>query len=98
MLKKDNLRYGLIIGFLVPLVGSVVYYFIQFSRIATIQEYTWYLMREKSLMTAMLSVLLVVNIGIFTYFVNTRKDRTAKGIFIATLVYGLASVIWKFFL
>lgn len=98
MLKKDNLRFGLLIGFIIPLLGSVVYYFVQFSRIATIREFTAYLLSERSLMTAMLSVLLVVNIAIFTYYINSRIDQTAKGIFIATLFYGLLSVIWKFFL
>ncbi len=98
MLKKDNLRFGLLIGFIIPLLGSVVYYFVQFSRVATIREFATYLLSEKSLMTAMLSVLLVVNIAIFTYYINSRIDKTAKGIFIATLFYGLVSVIWKFFL
>jgi hypothetical protein len=45
----------------------------------------------------MISILLVVNIAIFTYYINTRRDQTAKGIFIASLVYGLGSVLWKMF-
>lgn len=98
MLKKDNLGFGLLIGFIIPLIGSVVYYYAQFSRVATVNEFGYYLLREKSLLTAMLSILLVVNIAIFTYYINARIDKTAKGIFIATLFYGLVSVIWKFFL
>lgn len=98
MLKKDNLGFGLLIGFIVPLLGSVVYYYVQFSRIATVKQFSEYLINEKSLMTAMLSILLVVNIAIFTYYINSRIDQTAKGIFIATLFYGLISVLWKFFL
>jgi hypothetical protein len=97
-MRKDNLRLGLILGLLVPILGTFVYYFIQFRNVATLSEFFQYLTQERGLFTAMISILLVVNIAIFTYYINTRNDKTAKGIFIVTIVYGLASVIWKFFL
>ena len=97
MLKKDNLRFGLFIGFIVPIIGCVVYYFIQFSNKASFKVFLELVLQEKQLMTAMLSILIVANIAIFTYYINIRKDRTAKGLFIATLIYGLLSVFWKFF-
>lgn len=98
MLKKDNLRFGLFLGFIIPIIGSVAYYFIQFSNKASFKIFIELILQEKQLMTAMLSILIVVNIAVFTYYINTRKDRTAKGIFIATLIYGLLSVLWKFLL
>ncbi len=104
MLKKDNLRFGLIVGFLVPIFGSIIivfyYYYKYFSNYSekfTYKDVIIYLVHQKQLMTALLSILIVANIAIFTYYINTRKDRTAKGVFIATLMYGFLSVIWKFF-
>ena len=104
MLKKDNLRFGLMVGLLIPVFGSIIMvfyyynkYFTNYSEKFTYKDVMVYLVHQKQLMTALLSILIVANIAIFTYYINTRKDRTAKGVFIATLIYGLLSVIWKFF-
>ena len=43
----------------------------------------------------MISVSLLANAIIFTLYINTRRDRTAKGIFIATCVYVIAGLIFK---
>ena len=96
MLKKDNLRFGLFLGFIIPVFGCVLYYLVQFSNKASFKIFIELVLQEKQLMTAMLSILIVANIAVFTYYINTRKDRTAKGLFIATLIYGLLSVVWKF--
>lgn len=98
MLKKDNFRFGLLIGLLVPLLGTFIYYLVQFRNRVSIREfYVYWLPNETYLLTAMMSILIVVNIGIFTYYINSRKDRTAKGVFAATCLYGLASLLWKLF-
>jgi hypothetical protein len=34
---------------------------------------------------------------LFTYYINTKRDETAKGIFAVTLVYALSSVLFKYF-
>ena len=98
MNKIDNIWLGLLIGLIVPIVGSGLYYLIQFSRLATLKEFVYYLSTNRTLVTAMLSVSLVGNIAIFTLFINSRKDQAAKGIFIATVLYAVASLIWKFLL
>jgi ABC-type uncharacterized transport system permease subunit len=49
-------------------------------------------------LTAALSMSLLLNAVLFTLYINSRKDKTAKGIFITTLVYGLAVLIIKTFL
>jgi tryptophan-rich sensory protein len=96
-MRIDDIRFGLLLGFLVPVLGTFIYYFIQFRHLTTLDGFFMYLKNEKALLTAMISILLVVNIAIFTFFINKRKDKTAKGIFIASLVYGLGSVLWKMF-
>lgn len=96
MLTKDSLRYGLVLGFLAPLAGLLVYYFVQFKNVTTLPGFFHFVLAEKALLTAMISVLLVANAAVFTWYVNKRKDRTAKGVFISTCMYGLSALIWKF--
>ena len=94
-MNKDNIRFGLIIGFIAPLVGMMLYYLIQFRNLLSVSEFFHIILVEKRLLTAIVSVSLVANAVVFTYYVNKRKDRTAKGIFIATCIYGAASLLWK---
>ena len=93
-LRKDNLRLGIILGFLAPILGLFVYYFIQF-RLFTLEEFFYVLVRQKSLMTAMISISLIANAVIFTIYINTNRDKTAKGVFIATCIYAIVTIILK---
>jgi hypothetical protein len=95
-MTKDNLRLGLLLGFLAPLIGMLLYYFIQFRSVITFSEFRHIILVQRTLLTALVSVSLVANAAIFTYYINKRLDQTAKGIFIATCIYGVASLIWKF--
>jgi hypothetical protein len=52
---------------------------------------------EKRLLSSLTVVCLLLNVGVFTYYVNTKKDATAKGIFAVTLLYGIVSLLVKFF-
>jgi hypothetical protein len=38
---------------------------------------------------------LLANVVLFTLYVNSHRDTTAKGIFILTLVYGIGILILK---
>ena len=38
---------------------------------------------------------LLLNIILFTIYINSRKDQTAKGVFAVTLVYAILSLIVK---
>jgi hypothetical protein len=39
----------------------------------------------------------VGNIALFTYYINTTRDKTAKGIFAVTLIYGIGVLLLKLF-
>ncbi|HEX8460444.1 MAG TPA: hypothetical protein VF623_03405 [Segetibacter sp.] len=93
---KDSLRLGLVLGFIAPIFAMFIYYFIQFRNAMPVSEFLQSLLQYKTLLTAIVSVSLVANAAIFTVYINKRKDRTAKGIFIATCIYGVASLLWKF--
>ncbi len=96
MLKRDHLTLGLILGFLAPIAGFAIYYLYRF-RLFTVKEYLQVLLLEKSLLSGVISLALFANAVIFTVYINTRKDKTATGIFIATCVYGVSALLIKWF-
>jgi len=94
MLKKDSLRLGIILGFLAPVLGLVIYYFVQFSRFP-FRDFLDFVFSEKRLLSSITSVCLIANAVVFTLYINTRRDRTARGIFIATCIYAIAALLWR---
>lgn len=96
MLTKDNRILGLAIGFLSPVLGFFIYYFMRF-RLFSFKEFGEVLMMQKSLLSGIISLSLIVNVVIFTLFINKRWDKTATGIFIATCLYAVTALIFKWF-
>jgi len=96
MLKKDNVQLGVILGFIAPVLGLILYYFISFyTRNVGFMEFLGYLKQYKTLLTGVSSISLVANAVLFTLYINSRRDKTAKGIFVATLIYGVAILLIK---
>lgn len=96
MLKKDNLQLGLLLGFLAPILGLIIYYFVTFYFNGVgFMEFLGYLKHYKSLLTSVSSLSLVANAVVFTFYINSHKDKTAKGIFVSTLIYGIAVLLVK---
>ena len=98
ILKKDNLRLGLIVGIIAPLIGMMIYYFWKFFPTFSLGEFLRVLTVEKGLINALTIFSLFANVAVFTFYVNTRRDRTAKGIFIITCIYAVGAFILKLFL
>ena len=95
-MKKDNLKLGLILGFIAPIIGLFGYYFWKF-RLFTLNEFFQVLNMQKSLLSGIISVALIANAILFTLYINEHKDKTAKGIFIATCIYALITLGFKWF-
>lgn len=95
MLKKDNFKLGLLLGFLAPLLSLIVYYFIKFYPY-TVLDFLEFIGNNRNQITAISVPCLVLNIALFTYYINTHRDKTAKGIFAITLVYGIGILVFKF--
>jgi hypothetical protein len=94
--KKDNLRLGLVLGLVAPIISLVIYYFVKFYPTYTIKDFFDFLRTNKSQITAVSVPCLVLNIALFTYYINSHKDSTAKGIFAATLIYAIVALLFKF--
>ena len=97
MLKLDKLPFGIAIGALAPILGLVVYYFVKTPSIS-FTEFVEYFFKTKAMLTAVGSLCLIANIILFTLFINTQRDKTAIGIFIMTVMYGLIILYAKFFM
>jgi hypothetical protein len=95
MFKKDNLKFGILLGILGPLLAMVIYYLWVFSRTISFTEYLYVLTHNKQLLTAISSLSLLANAVLFTVYINTHRDKTAKGVFVATLIYGIMVLVYK---
>ena len=94
--KKDNLKTGLILGFLAPVLGMLGYYFFKFyPNNVTLKEFWMLLMQNRSFFTGLTSIALIANAVLFTIFINTHRDQSAKGVFVVTLLFGIAVLLVK---
>lgn len=98
MLKRDNIQLGLLLGFCAPIVSLGVYYLVKFYPLFTLGDFFAFLGSNKSQITAVSVPCLVLNIALFTFYINSHRDKTAKGIFAVTLVYAIAALTLKFIL
>ena len=97
ILKRDNLKLGLLLGLLGPALGLVIVYFMKFSAYG-FGEFLDYFFKDTKLITSIGALCLLANAVLFTLYINTHRDNTAKGIFATTLVYGIAILIIKVFI
>jgi drug/metabolite transporter (DMT)-like permease len=98
ILKKDNLKLGLILGLLGPILGLVFVFFISSNfRSLTFIEFVDFFFHDNRLITSIGSLCLLANAVLFTIYINTHRDKTAKGIFVTTLIYGIGILVIKIF-
>ena len=97
ILKRDNLKLGLVLGLVGPVLGLIVVYFLKFSAYGFL-EFLDYFFNTRGLITSVGALCLLANAVLFTLYINTHRDNTAKGIFATTLVYGIAILIIKVFI
>lgn len=91
----DRLWMGLIAGLLAPTIGIALFYASNFST-ADFSEFFRVSVEEK-LLSPLLSLCVVINLGVFYGFIHLEKYMSARGIILATFMYGLAIVVLKFF-
>lgn len=96
MLNRDNRKIGFLIGILAPFLGFFIYYLMRF-RLFSLKEFWEVLMIQRSLLSGIISISLIMNVIVFTIYLNKQKDQTAIGIFIATVIYGITALGIKWF-
>ncbi|MEO6611908.1 MAG: hypothetical protein ABIT05_11255 [Chitinophagaceae bacterium] len=95
-LTKDNLRLGLILGLIGPLIGLFIVYLVKFPSFS-FTEFLDYFMHDNKVITNVGTFSLLANAVLFAIYVHFDKAQTFKGIFIITLFYGVGILILKLF-
>jgi hypothetical protein len=95
-LTKNNLRLGLILGLIGPLIGLLVIYRVSFPSLS-FREFLDYFMHDNKVITHVGTLSLLSNALLFAIYVHFDKSETFKGIFIVTLFYGVSILLLKLF-
>ena len=98
MLKRDDIRLGLVLGFIAPIISLSIYYLVKFYPLFSISDFFYFISENRNQITAISVPCLVLNIALFTLYINSHRDKTAKGIFAVTLVYAITALLLKFIL
>ena len=96
-LEKDNYIIGVLIGLALPFIGFAGFYQWKFSMVP-LETFIDLLASQKSILSAMISVSLLLNAGALTFFFQKQIDKTAKGIFFTTCIYAIVAIAVKWFL
>ena len=94
--KKDSFYFGLALGLIIPVVSFFGYYFWKFSSFP-FTSFLNALQTNKQLISALSIPCLLLNIVLFTIFINGQKDKTAKGIFTVSVAYAAGAFLFKIF-
>ena len=94
-IKLDNFGLGVFLGLVAPSIGILIFYLFNYS-LQNISSFLELAVKEKML-SPLLSLCVVINLGVFYLFINFEKYLTARGIILSTFTYGLAIVVLKFF-
>jgi uncharacterized membrane protein YeaQ/YmgE (transglycosylase-associated protein family) len=94
--KKDNFWMGTVLGLVGPVIGFTIFKLLKYRMFSLKEMYQWMTLNH-NLITAWISVSLFANALLFTLYVNARIDKTAKGIFLVTVIYAITALLIKFF-
>jgi uncharacterized membrane protein len=98
ILKKDNFIFGFIMGLAAPFLGFAIFKYKKLGPLSY-TEALQYLFVEPGfrMLTIAISLSLLANAVLFTIYINAHIDKTAKGIFAATIIYALTALSLKTF-
>lgn len=95
MLKRNVPVLGFILGAVFPLIGSLVV-FLVLGRGQQLGDFFNGLFHNHQTLAKVIALSLLANILPFMLYTNRRLDLTARGIFIATMLYFLAFILVKY--
>ena len=94
--KKDNFIFGLALGLVAPVIGFMLFKIYKFKGL-TLSEMLQWMKFNPNLISVSISVSLMANAILFTIYINGHRDKTAKGIFILTIIYAIIAMIFKYY-
>ena len=94
--NRDNLFLGIVLGVFAPLISFFIYRYVGKYKVLTWHE-LWQWAELNQLYTVWLSLSLMANAVLFALYINSHIDKTARGIFAVTCLYGLIILLIKVF-
>jgi hypothetical protein len=96
MLKQDKVLLGVILGLLAPIIGLLIYFYVFFvPKGFGFSTFLEMMIENRRLIPKILSISLLANGIVFFPYTRTRRDQTAKGIFLITMVYAMVIILLK---
>lgn len=96
-MKRNVPAFGLFIGLVLPILGILLVAFLFAStQHASLGSFLSGMKSNHDAAAKVCTLGLLINIAPFIYFTNKRLDQTAKGIFIATVLYAVIIVLLKY--
>jgi hypothetical protein len=92
----DNLIVGFVCGVIAPSIGIYIFYLLNFGT-SSINVFL-NLAVKQNLLSPLLALCSVINLGIFFTFLHFDKLFASRGVILSTFLYGFIIVLLKFFL
>ena len=90
----DSIWLGLLCGLLCPSIAILIFYLVNFNEL-TFANFIIDSVSKK-LLSPLLSLCAVINLGVFYIYIHFEKYYSARGVILATFVFGIAIVFLKF--
>jgi hypothetical protein len=94
--QLDHVFLGFLLGVIAPSIAILIFYYLNFST-SDLGSFLNLSVKEK-LLSPLLSLCLIVNLGVFYLFIHFEKLFSARGVILATFLFGFIIVLLKFFL
>lgn len=94
MKLKDHILLGIPAGLIGPVLGVLGFYFYKFNQSPFMDFFS--MAAEKNLLSPLLSLCAIINLGIFYLFIQANYLYSARGVILSTFVYGLVIIGMKF--
>lgn len=91
--RFDSIPLGLLVGFVLPLFVLLLFYWSTYAYL-TVPDFLRK-MAFQTVLIKLLSLCAVVNLGGFYLFFQLKKDKSARGVIMATLLIALYVMIHK---
>jgi hypothetical protein len=88
--------FGLALGLIAPIIAMLIYKMYKLQGLTITEMFQWFKMNP-NLVSGFISVSLLANAILFTIYINGRRDNTAKGIFVLTILYAAVAMIFKYY-
>ncbi len=101
--RFDNQVFGLMVGLILPIIGALLYFFVQRAymsgqsyELLTFETYKE-MLSTKRVLASILTMGLLLNLVVFFVANYLNKLRLAQGVVAITIIYAFIIVVLKFF-